>query len=127
MPDDWQELTFENVIASSTTAARGRSTTSPSPSGAASSVALVGLSGGGKTTLTNLLLRYYEPTAGRITLDGIDIRDFTQRAWRERIGLVLQDIHLFPGTVGDNLRALVDEIPQAAPRARGRDRRCRRV
>jgi ABC-type multidrug transport system fused ATPase/permease subunit len=76
-------------------------------------VALVGLSGGGKTTVANLLLRFYEPTAGRITVDGIDIREFRQRAWRERIGLVLQDIHLFPGTLGDNLRVLRDEVPEA--------------
>ena len=46
-----------------------------------------------------------------LALDDTDIRDFTQRAWRERIGLVMQDIHLFPGTVGENLRALADDIP----------------
>ncbi len=72
-------------------------------------IAVVGLSGGGKTTVTNLLLRYYEPTSGRITLDGRDIREYQQKVWRERIGLVLQDIHLFPGTVRENLRALADE------------------
>ena len=73
-------------------------------------MALVGLSGGGKSTITNLLLRFYEPTGGRIMLDGVDIRVYQQHAWRARIGLVQQDIHLFPGTVADNLRALVDEI-----------------
>jgi len=77
-------------------------------------IALVGLSGGGKTTVTNLLLRFYEPTEGRITLDGVDIRDYRQQAWRARIGLVLQDIHLFPGTLGENLKVLRDDIPDEA-------------
>jgi ABC-type multidrug transport system fused ATPase/permease subunit len=77
-------------------------------------VALVGTSGGGKSTITSLMLRFYEPTSGRITLDGVDIRRYRQQAWRSRLGLVLQDIHLFPGTVADNLRALVDGIAQPA-------------
>jgi ABC-type multidrug transport system fused ATPase/permease subunit len=77
-------------------------------------MALVGLSGGGKSTITSLLLRFYEATDGRVTLDGVDIRAYRQNAWRRRIGLVQQDIHLFPGTVADNLRALVDEIGQEA-------------
>mgnify|MGYP001433751019 CR=1 FL=1 len=77
-------------------------------------VALVGLSGGGKTTITNLLLRFHDPTEGRVTLDGTDVRTYRQHAWRAQIGLVQQEIHLFPGTVGENLRALVDDIPQEA-------------
>jgi len=81
-------------------------------------VAIVGLSGGGKTTITNMLLRYYEPSGGRVALDGVDIRRYRQQAWRSKIGLVLQDIHLFPGTLGDNLRVLRDEItPEACDRA----------
>ena len=67
-------------------------------------VALVGPAGGGKTTLASLLLRFYEPTHGRITVDGVDLREFPILEWRRRLGLVLQDIHLFPGSVADNLR-----------------------
>ncbi len=67
-------------------------------------IALVGTSGGGKSTIINLLLRFYDPQKGRITVDGRDIRDFPVKAWREYIGLVLQDIYLFPGSVEDNLR-----------------------
>jgi len=67
-------------------------------------VAFVGTSGGGKSTIINLLLRFYDPQKGRITVDGRDIRDFPVKAWRSLIGLVLQDVFLFPGTVADNLR-----------------------
>jgi ATP-binding cassette, subfamily B, multidrug efflux pump len=73
-------------------------------------VAVVGASGGGKSTTVNLLLRFYDPQRGRITVDGRDIRDFPVQAWRAQIGLVLQDIYLFPGTVADNLRVFDDSI-----------------
>jgi len=113
VPENWREITFENVTFTydgGVTAlkeinlriVRGEM------------IALVGLSGGGKSTVTNLLLRYYEPTQGKICLDGVDIRSFKQQAWRAKIGLVLQDIHLFPGTLGDNLRVLRDEISDSA-------------
>jgi ATP-binding cassette subfamily B multidrug efflux pump len=113
VPGDWHEIAFEGVTFTydgGATALDGVDLRIRR----GEKIALVGLSGGGKTTITNLLLRYYEPTAGRITLDGVDIRDYRQRAWRAKIGLVLQDIHLFPGTLGDNLRVLRDEIPQEA-------------
>jgi ATP-binding cassette, subfamily B, multidrug efflux pump len=72
--------------------------------------ALVGMSGGGKSTIVNLLLRFYDPQQGRITVDGIDIREFPVDAWRTLLGLVLQDIYLFPGSVADNLRVFNDEV-----------------
>jgi ATP-binding cassette subfamily B protein len=86
-------------------------------------VAFVGPSGAGKTTLLALLPRFYEVTAGRITLDGTDIRDVTQASLRRAIGLVSQDVFLFAGTLRHNiaygrLDATEDEIMAAARRAR---------
>lgn len=66
-------------------------------------VALVGLSGAGKTTIVNLLTRFYDPTDGRITIDGIDIREVTLASLRARIGLVSQDIILFNDTIRNNI------------------------
>jgi len=66
-------------------------------------VALVGPSGAGKTTLANLLLRFYEPSVGRILLDGRDLRDVTLASLREAVGVVPQEPALFGGTVGENI------------------------
>ena len=66
-------------------------------------VALVGGSGGGKTTLVNLVPRFFDPTAGRVTLDGIDLRQFDPRELRQRIGIVTQETLLFMDTVHDNI------------------------
>ncbi|EXG82128.1 ABC transporter ATP-binding protein [Cryptosporangium arvum] len=66
-------------------------------------VAIVGPTGAGKTTLGNLLMRFYEPTAGRVLLDGTDIRDLTRDDLRSRIGLVSQDVWLTRGTVAENI------------------------
>ncbi len=66
-------------------------------------VALVGGSGGGKTSLVNLVPRFYDPTAGRVTLDGIDIREFDPRELRRRIGIVTQETLLFLDSVHDNI------------------------
>lgn len=74
-------------------------------------IALVGASGGGKSTIVNLLLRFYDPQRGRILIDGRDIRDFPVQAWRKLIGLVLQDVFLFPGSVADNIRVFDQEVP----------------
>ena len=66
-------------------------------------VAIVGPTGAGKTTLVNLILRFYELDGGRITLDGVDITDLTRRDLRTRIGMVLQDTWLFAGTIRENI------------------------
>ena len=66
-------------------------------------VALVGPSGGGKTTLCNLIPRFYDVTSGRILIDGQDITGLTQRSLRESIGVVQQDVYMFSGTIYDNI------------------------
>ncbi len=109
IPGDWKEIAFENVIFEYDGGARALDGVSFRIR-KGEKVALVGLSGGGKTTITSLLLRFYEPTSGAITLDGRDIRDYKQREWRKTIGLVLQDIHLFPGTLGDNLCVMREDM-----------------
>ncbi|MDO4899861.1 ABC transporter ATP-binding protein [Actinomyces sp.] len=84
-------------------------------------VAIVGPTGAGKTTLVNLLLRFYEPQSGAITLDGIDIRELARDELREQIGMVLQDTWLFEGTIGENIafgaKHATDERVRQAARA----------
>jgi ATP-binding cassette, subfamily B, multidrug efflux pump len=82
-------------------------------------VAIVGPTGAGKTTLVNLVMRFYDVTGGRITLDGVDIASMPRAALREQIGMVLQDTWLFEGTIRDNIAygrpgATEDEILEAA-------------
>jgi ATP-binding cassette subfamily B protein len=67
-------------------------------------IALVGPTGGGKSTIVNLLCRFYEPQNGRILFNGVDYTDMTQYAVQSRVGMVLQTPHLFSGTVRENLR-----------------------
>ena len=74
-------------------------------------VALVGLSGSGKTTIINLLSRFYEPSAGRIMIDGVDIREVTLNSLRSQIGLVTQELILFNDTVRNNIAYGLEEIP----------------
>lgn len=86
------------------------------------SVALVGPSGGGKTTICSLLPRFYDVTDGRITIDGHDVRTLTLKSLRSRIGVVQQDVYLFSGSIRDNIaygkpEASEDEIIAAAKRA----------
>ena len=70
---------------------------------AGQTVALVGRSGAGKTTLTNLIARFYDPTSGSIGLDGRDLRDIELQSYRKLLGMVEQDVFLFDGTVRDNI------------------------
>lgn len=70
---------------------------------AGSMVAFVGASGAGKTTLCNLIARFYDPTAGRILLDGRDLREFNVESFRTLLGIVEQDVFLFDGTVAENI------------------------
>ncbi len=82
-------------------------------------IALVGLTGAGKTTLVSLLPRFYDATTGRVLIDDIDVRKYKVRSLRERISIVLQDPVLFQGTIADNLRygrldATREEIEEAA-------------
>ena len=74
------------------------------------SVALVGHTGSGKTTITNLLMRFYDVQKGRIMLDGVDVRDWDLRSLRENFAVVLQDIFLFTGTVESNIRLGREDI-----------------
>ena len=67
-------------------------------------VGVVGATGAGKSTIINLLLRFYDVTGGRITVDGVDIREMDLQALRRLFSLVLQDVHLFSGTIASNIR-----------------------
>ena len=85
-------------------------------------VAVVGPSGGGKSTLCQLIPRFYDVTGGRILVDGMDVRHLTQQSLRQNIGIVQQDVFLFAGTIYDNIRygkpdATQEEIMEAAKRA----------
>ena len=84
--------------------------------------ALVGLSGAGKSTIVNLLDKFYEPQVGTITLDGIDLREYDTQYLRENIGLVLQKNHIFDGTIEENIlygnpNATHEEVVEAAKKS----------
>lgn len=82
-------------------------------------IAFVGSTGAGKTTITNLINRFYDVQGGSVVYDGIDVRDISKDSLRHSLGIVLQDTHLFTGTVADNIRfgkldATQEEIERAA-------------
>ncbi|MCB0015927.1 MAG: ABC transporter ATP-binding protein, partial [Anaerolineales bacterium] len=86
-------------------------------------IALIGPTGSGKSTVTNLMPRFYDPTAGRILVDGVDIREVQLQSLRQQIGIVLQDPFLFSQTVAENIaygrpNAHMNEIIAAATAAR---------
>ena len=82
-------------------------------------IAFVGSTGAGKTTITNLINRFYDVQGGSVIYDGIDVRDISKKSLRKSLGIVLQDTHLFTGTIADNIRfgkldATQEEIEKAA-------------
>jgi ATP-binding cassette subfamily B protein len=89
-------------------------------------IGIVGASGSGKTTTINLILRFYDPTEGRVTVDGIDLRDVDLAQFRSRVGIVPQESFLFPGSVKDNIAygrpdASLEEVIAAARAANAHD------
>jgi ATP-binding cassette subfamily B protein/subfamily B ATP-binding cassette protein MsbA len=85
-------------------------------------VALVGRSGAGKTTITDLVARFHDPSKGSIQMNGVDLRDYTLKSYRNLLGVVQQEVFLFDGTVRDNIayanrHATLDEVVEVAKRA----------
>ncbi|MFO7949754.1 MAG: ABC transporter ATP-binding protein [Candidatus Fermentibacteraceae bacterium] len=111
-PPDWSEIRFEDVwfryAEDDDWALRGMSMTLRR----GEMVALVGASGGGKSTVVGLLMRFYTPQRGRITVDGMDIADLRMEVWRSRLGMVLQDVNLFSGSLSENLTVFDPEVPR---------------
>lgn len=123
-PDVRGAIRFENVIFAYAERPAIRNLSFEVPAG--QTVAMVGRSGSGKTTVTNLLLRFYAPDVGRIYLDGIPIDELPLRAYRGLYGVVLQDPFLFEDTIEANLRCVKphsdhDELRQALRKARSLD------
>lgn len=102
-PDPWKKIEFEDVwfrySAESEWALKGVNFTLSK----GKTIALVGDSGGGKSTIVSLLMRFHHIEIGRITIDGVNINDLTLDAWRSGLGLVLQEVNLFSGTLSGNL------------------------
>ncbi len=123
------EISFENVSFKYSGTDSNVLTEINFKANAGESVALVGPSGGGKTTLCNLIPRFYEVDSGRILIDGTDIKDYTLKSLRSHIGVVQQDVYMFSGTVKENIAygrpgASDEEIIEAAKNAGAHDFIC---
>ena len=93
---------------------------------AGSTIALIGASGAGKTTLASLVPRFYDVDEGRVLIDGVDVRDVTRRSLRREVGVISQDPFLFSTSVRDNIAFGVPDVTQELVEARpGRRRRTR--
>ena len=118
LPPVHGDVAFENILfeyEKGRPALRGISLSAQ----AGQSIALVGHTGSGKSTIINLLCRFYDPTEGRVAIDGFDIRNVTLESLRSQIGIVLQDTFIFSGTIRDNIRfgrldATDTEVEEAA-------------
>jgi ATP-binding cassette subfamily B protein len=89
-------------------------------------IGLVGRSGSGKTTLISLLLRFYDPTQGKVTMDGVDLKNIKLEDYRRQVGAVLQESYLFPGSIKDNIgygrpNCTMEEVISAAKAANAHD------
>lgn len=103
MPEVRGDVSFENIVFEYEKGRPALRNISLSAR-AGESIALVGHTGSGKSTIISLLSRFYDPTEGRVLVDGIDIRDVTLESLRSQIGIVLQDTFIFSGTIRDNIR-----------------------
>jgi ATP-binding cassette subfamily B protein len=93
-------------------------------------IGLVGPSGGGKSTIANLIARFYDPVGGRVTIDGVDVRELESGHFRRQVGMVLQDPYLFHGSILENVRygvpeARLEDVVEAARAANAHDFVCR--
>ncbi|GAC44114.1 ABC transporter ATP-binding protein [Paenibacillus popilliae] len=103
LPEVCGDISFENIVFEYEQGRPALSNISLSAR-TGESIALVGHTGSGKSTIISLLSRFYDPTKGRVLVDGIDIRDVTLESLRSQIGIVLQDTFIFSGTIRDNIR-----------------------
>ena len=115
------EIRFEDVTFAYDSEARAERHRPGDPAG--QTVALVGSTGAGKSTFAKLVARFHDPTEGRVTIDGVDLRDVTQRSLRGQLGIVPQEAFLFSGTIADNIAfgrpGATDEDVREAARAVG--------
>jgi ABC-type multidrug transport system fused ATPase/permease subunit len=113
IPEIQREIAFEGVTFSypKTTQPAVEDVSLIVPKG--KSVAVVGRNGSGKTTLLALLPRFFDPQFGRVTIDGVDVRDATLRSLRKQIGIVTQESIIFPGTIAENIAYGLPNTPRA--------------